>query len=199
MKSYLVISYLIIFIAFHIQDAHCSLRRRLNDDNASGLRIATFGTSRTFGALLQNRTAEAYPWLLSQHTQNFAIRGSDARYPSMCLQSMLSESTFDVIIVEYDRYTNNLHTCIIEMIRRLRTRFPTATIILTNIWLLWDIDVIVDGQTIKFPRWIGLDRNKLNPSEILDEAQKTAAQFVFNPLIYKSVEISQKIAEKFNV
>lgn len=189
----------LIFAAVHLHgESRDLIYRRLSDDNTPELRYATFGTSRTWGAFLQNRTIEAYPWLLSQNTKNYAIRGSDARYPSMCLQSMLSNSTYDVIIMEYDRYSKNLHSCIIEMIRRLRQRFPKATIILTNIWLLWDINVVTKGKIVKFPRWLSYKKH-LSPSEILSLAQKNNSTFMYNPLTYKSTIISEKIAEIYDV
>merc|ERR1719297_466425 len=114
-------------------------------NDKSELRYATFGTSLTWGSIIEDRTNKAYPWLLSKNAANYAIRASDASYPSMCTQSMLEDNIYDVIVVEYDRrspeYASNLA-------RRLRQRFPDATIIYTRMWNLMDV-FVKDNKTGK--------------------------------------------------
>ena len=108
--------------------------RKLSTEDKE-LRYLTFGTSLTWGSTLKDRY-QAFPYLLSPNTKNVAMRASDSTYPSMCTQSMVGDDIYDVIIIEYDRrrfeYTVNLS-------RRLRQRFPDATIILTKMWNLQDI------------------------------------------------------------
>jgi len=100
------------------------------NDIIKNLRIATFGTSITWGAKLDNRY-DAYPYLLSQNVNNLAIRGCGSHYPNICLQSMIGEDAiYDVIIIEYTYGQEAL----VQLTRRVRQRFPEAVIIILRIW-----------------------------------------------------------------
>ena len=173
-------------------------RYRIHDLSES--RIAAFGTSRTWGNTLVNRT-DAYPYLLSSKVSNFAIRGSDARYPSICTKSMVSNSIYDVIIVEYDRIGKGLLEYVETLLKRLRQRYPDATIIFMNMWLLWDIDVVKpDESKIKLPAWMIGNMLKFDHfSKILDFAKNSSVSFDFSTSYYGRHMISKRLAKKYNL
>lgn len=126
------------FLKF-VRSSSNSLRRELRQDerSSSDLRFVTFGTSVTHGAMMEH-PENAYPYLLSPNVENKAMRASDSSYPSMCTQTMLKDAIYDVIIIEYDR---RRFECLEVFVKRLRQRFPDATIILTKMWNLMDIQV----------------------------------------------------------
>ena len=110
------------------------LRRRLQnetDTDISNLRYLTFGASATWGATLPNRTT-GYPYQLSPNVTNLAIRASGPNYPSICLQSMIGDDIYDVIVLEF------LMGCgegLDKLAMRIRQRFPDAIIILNIMWV----------------------------------------------------------------
>jgi hypothetical protein len=69
--------------------------------------ILSLGSSHTWGAGLEDRRHQAYPFLLGEpggHVVNLAMRATGADYPSVCLQSMIPDSewiNFDVITLEF--------------------------------------------------------------------------------------------------
>jgi len=114
------------------------------------LRIAAFGTSHTFGAQLEDRFNEAYPWLLSLDATNLALKSSGPSYPAACTESMVGDDAiFDVIILEFHlRATEGLD----QLALRLRERFPDAMIIFVKIW--FPQLVIRSDTRQRFLRWI---------------------------------------------
>jgi len=105
---------------------------RKNDDE---IRYASFGSSCTWGARLDNREEEAYAWKLSNLDQergkNHAIRGNGPAFPASCVSSMVGEDEYDVIVLEFwMRAHEGLHV----LARRLRERFPEAIIVMTKLW-----------------------------------------------------------------
>jgi len=100
---------------------------------SNDLRLVAFGTSRTFGSGLGwKRKEQAFPYLLSTDANNLAIRAAGPQYPALCTFSMLGEKKYDVILLEYnlkaDKYLARLG-------RRLRDRFPDATIVFLHLWM----------------------------------------------------------------
>mmetsp|Transcript_14621 Transcript_14621/g.16251 ORF Transcript_14621/g.16251 Transcript_14621/m.16251 type:complete len:943 (-) Transcript_14621:178-3006(-) len=97
----------------------------------SSFRVATFGSSRTWGAGIPDRNQNSYTALLNG--TNYGIRGSGPEYPAMCLYSMIGDDNiYDVIVIEFmlDWVTRALD----ELAERLRHRFPKSTIIFLNYW-----------------------------------------------------------------
>jgi len=83
--------------------------------------------------------------LLSPTSTNLAMRASDPSYPAICTQSMIGNNTYDVIIIEYERrYDMGLE----YLVKRLRDRFPDATIIVTNVWTF--MNIMVNDKDNKF-------------------------------------------------
>lgn len=95
--------------------AHNSTSNKCND-----LRLAAFGTSRTYGSGLGlERKEKAYPYLLSKDANNLAIRAAGPQYPALCTYSMLGEEHYDVIFLEYNmKADDNL----LVLSQRLRDR-----------------------------------------------------------------------------
>eukprot|EP00548_Thalassiothrix_antarctica_P009101 CAMPEP_0194159718 /NCGR_PEP_ID=MMETSP0152-20130528/77993_1 /TAXON_ID=1049557 /ORGANISM="Thalassiothrix antarctica, Strain L6-D1" /LENGTH=465 /DNA_ID=CAMNT_0038869333 /DNA_START=563 /DNA_END=1960 /DNA_ORIENTATION=+ len=100
----------------------------------NNLRMLSFGTSRTWGSGMNHPKTEAYPGLLN--SRNEAIRASDSNYPAMCTYSMVGEHDIvDVITIEYMPMSFwGTRDSILQLGRRLRQRFPDATIIFLNVW-----------------------------------------------------------------
>lgn len=94
------------------------------------LRYLAFGTSRTWGAGIGRDRHHAFPWQLSRDATNLAIRASGPEYPSLCTYSMVGDSIYDVIVLEYYSDVGN----ILQLAKRLRQRFPKAIMIFLRIW-----------------------------------------------------------------
>lgn len=105
------------------------------------LEFAAFGTSDTYGSGIpteKERQELAYPFLLSSHANNYAIRASSPNYPRACAQSIIEKESatkpgtiMDVIILEY--FVRG-YTGTIALVERLRTRYPDALIIILRDW-----------------------------------------------------------------
>eukprot|EP00542_Grammatophora_oceanica_P019051 CAMPEP_0194047156 /NCGR_PEP_ID=MMETSP0009_2-20130614/23590_1 /TAXON_ID=210454 /ORGANISM="Grammatophora oceanica, Strain CCMP 410" /LENGTH=448 /DNA_ID=CAMNT_0038692683 /DNA_START=42 /DNA_END=1388 /DNA_ORIENTATION=+ len=94
------------------------------------LRVASFGSSSTWGANLENRFT-AFPYLISPTVDNYALFAGGPNYPSVCLQTLIGEDkVYDVILLEYYlRAKEGLEA----LATRLRERFPEAVIIFIKI------------------------------------------------------------------
>jgi len=100
----------------------------------NNLRMLSFGTSRTWGSGMTYPKTEAYPGLLN--SRNEGIRASDSNYPAMCTYSMVGQhDILDVITIEYMPMSFwGTRDSILQLGRRLRQRFPDATIIFLSVW-----------------------------------------------------------------
>lgn len=97
----------------------------------SNLRAVAFGSSRTWGAAIEDPDHDSYPALL--RAKNLAIRASGPEYPALCTYSMIGDDEiYDVIILEFmlDWVSGALDV----LAARLRQRFPDSTIIFLNVW-----------------------------------------------------------------
>jgi len=105
--------------------------------------------------------------LLSREGVNLAIRGSDPSYPAMCTQTMIGDNIYDVIIIEYDRrFDSGLN----NLVRRLRHRFPEATIIATQMWTFGMFRVTIEGKKMMFLQWLkenGFERNNAEVKKLI--------------------------------
>jgi len=165
----------------------------------SDLRYATFGTSITWGATLGNRT-EAYPYLLSPNVANYAIRASGPNYPSVCTQSMLGDNIYDVITLEFFM---DVDDGLVPLVRRLRRRFPEATIILIRLWTP-DIFVHRDekNQVVHVHRW-AKEQGVKNSNGRVDKAAVTSLMKNFKEKWFMRdlsdrINIQEKIAHEAN-
>jgi len=163
------------------------------------LRYVAFGTSVTWGATI-NRDKEAYIKILSKDGVNLGIRASDPSYPGMCTQSMVGDSVYDVIIIEYDRrYKGGLS----NLVKRLRERFPHAIIITTIMWhfaTLWIDDY--DGKTKSFVKWIAERGFKKNTPDLLEFIRQSSDDdlnmFYMNYQLDERMEYLKKVKEDYN-
>lgn len=161
------------------------------------LRYLTFGTSVTWGSIIKNRES-AYPYLLSPNVTNVAMRASDSTYPSMCTQSMVKDSIYDVIIIEYDR---RKFSTLLQLAKRLRQRFPDATIVLTKMWALVDIQVIArDGSKKgKLRDWLVKSELPIHSSEALDFVLDQDVDLSFDKIIHSREVYFTQAEKEYNV
>lgn len=94
------------------------------------LRIASFGSAITLGAGLDNER-EAYPYLISNRTDNYAVLSGNPNFPAVCTQTLIGdERMYDVILLEYWLAAEQ---GLKELAEKLRNRFPDAMIILVKV------------------------------------------------------------------
>lgn len=94
-------------------------------------RIAAFGSANTWGAGLENRY-DAYPYLLSDEVDNFAMFAGGPNYPSVCTETLVGDDgTYDVILLDF---WLKAHQGLDELARRLRNRFPRAFMLFVKLW-----------------------------------------------------------------
>lgn len=94
------------------------------------LRGLYFGTSRTWGTGLETERTHAYPYMVSLSTTNLAIRGSGPQYPYLCFESMIGEDArFDFVVFEYYGILQGTEARLVDLGKRVRARFPDATMI----------------------------------------------------------------------
>jgi hypothetical protein len=124
------------------------LRRRLfSDEEASSLSVLAFGTSDTWGSGIVGESTNpaqfAYPALMgSGGATNLGIRASGPGYPAVCLQTMVGESSHQVIILEYMlRADEGLQ----QLAHRVRRRFPHAILIFLDIWYPRMVKIVGSG------------------------------------------------------
>jgi hypothetical protein len=104
---------------------------KANDvNNLNSMRIATFGSSRSWGAAIEHPERDSFSALLG--AKNLAIRASGPEFPAVCTYSMIGEEIYDVFVIEY--MLNFVSPALDVLAKRLRERFPDATIIFLNIW-----------------------------------------------------------------
>eukprot|EP00545_Synedropsis_sp_CCMP1620_P005211 CAMPEP_0119015954 /NCGR_PEP_ID=MMETSP1176-20130426/11739_1 /TAXON_ID=265551 /ORGANISM="Synedropsis recta cf, Strain CCMP1620" /LENGTH=457 /DNA_ID=CAMNT_0006969279 /DNA_START=60 /DNA_END=1433 /DNA_ORIENTATION=+ len=95
------------------------------------LRIAAFGSSNMWGAGLDNRY-DAFPYLLSDEVDNFAMFAGGPNYPAACAETMVGDDhTYDAIIFDYWLKAGQ---GLPELARRLRQRFPNAIMVFFKTW-----------------------------------------------------------------
>ena len=95
------------------------------------LRIAAFGSSQMWGAGLENRY-DAFPYLISNEVDNYAMFSSGPNYPSVCTETIVGDkNVYDVIFLQYWLKANQ---GVFELARRLHERFPSAMIFFVKVW-----------------------------------------------------------------
>lgn len=95
------------------------------------LRIAAFGSSNMWGAGLENRF-DAFPYLLSDEVDNYAMFASGPNFPSVCAQTLVGDDdVYDVIFLEYWLKASQ---GLPQLALRLRERYPRAMIFFVKIW-----------------------------------------------------------------
>mmetsp|Transcript_30847 Transcript_30847/g.46807 ORF Transcript_30847/g.46807 Transcript_30847/m.46807 type:complete len:488 (-) Transcript_30847:69-1532(-) len=113
----------------------------LNDkspvDLTHDLKYVTFGSSHVFGSGVNVEPgfsrADAFPYLLSPNVTNLAIRAHRLEYPSLCVESLLGDTVYDVaVILDHSLKPWNPNEPANLLGRRLRGRFPEMIIIYIN-------------------------------------------------------------------
>ena len=130
-----------------------SLFDKVELEKLSALRYVTFGASRTWGAGIGSNRFRAYPYLLSVNVTNLAIRATGPEFPALCAYTMLGDDTIaDVIILEFFLDAKNN---LLRLAKRLRQRYPHATIIFLRIWGPLQYKYISDGPgTRLLKQWL---------------------------------------------
>jgi len=158
---------------------------RKNDDE---IRYASFGSSCSWGAGLDNREEEVYVWKLSNKDQergkNHAIRANGPAFPAACVSSIIGEDEYDVIVLEFwMRSYDSLQL----LVKRLRERFPEAIIVMTQLWS--PMNVLSDKTHMTVKQWANLhgfpERDFIHNWDFhkafLDETQGEDHQWYINP------------------
>jgi hypothetical protein len=95
------------------------------------LRIGAFGSSNMWGAGLENRY-DAFPYLLSDEVDNFAMFAGGPSYPAVCTETIVGDDhIYDVLLFDY---WLKAHQGLPELARRLRQRFPNALMFFYKTW-----------------------------------------------------------------
>ena len=109
-------------------------RSLLQESEQSSLSLLAMGTSDTWGSGIgeEDPTPFTYPILIgSAKATNLGMRASGPGYPALCLQTMVGESMYHVVIVEYMlRADEGLEI----LANRIRHRFPQSTLIFLDLW-----------------------------------------------------------------
>jgi hypothetical protein len=156
-----------------------------------------FGTAVSLG--YGEGKSKTYLELLSRDGVNLAIKGSDPSYPAMCTQTLIGDDKiYDVIIIEYDvRFESGLRS----LCRRLRQRFPEATIIVTQ---TWNFSMLyVKYKQKMFLTWLrdeGYEKNNLETREFLlnQNIKDIGISFLWHYLEHR-IEYTSQLEHDFNV
>jgi hypothetical protein len=77
---------------------------------------------------------QGYPYLLSPLVHNAASRVGGSEFAALCTQSIVGDKyIYDVIVLEFSFSSNNYNGLAL-LAERIRQRFPSATIILVQLW-----------------------------------------------------------------
>jgi len=110
---------------------------------------------------------------------------------------MIEDSIYDVIIVEYDRRSPEYA---MQLARRLRGRFPDATIIYTRMWNLMDVYMSKDGRPEgQLRQWISKSGFPKGTPEALDFVLKQGLEFSFDRRMPARIKALQEIADQNNI
>ena len=102
--------------------------RHLPDTNE--VRYLTFGGSSTWGSGLKHPNRDAYPYLLSPAAHNAAVRSERYALAAACTQTIVQDDVYDVILIEFTLFDDSIAV----LGRRLRERFPSASIFFVRLW-----------------------------------------------------------------
>ena len=134
--------FLSLFLTCHASNSTEYVRRR---KETSSLLYLALGTSNTWGSGIgeENPTPFTYPALMgSTRVKNLGSRASGPGYPAVCLQTMVGDSPYRVIIIEYMlRADEGLG----QLAHRVRHRFPQAVLIFLDVWYPRMVSVIGSG------------------------------------------------------
>ena len=105
-------------------------RKGLRTTNSNEVRYLAFGGSSTWGIGLKNPNRDAYPYLLSPVAHNAAVRSGGYSLAAACTQTIVQDDVYDVILIEFTLFDDS----IAALSKRLRERFPSATILFVRLW-----------------------------------------------------------------
>lgn len=94
------------------------------------VRYLSFGGSSTWGNGLKNPNRDAYPYILSPQAHNAAVRSGGYSLAAACTQTIVQDDIYDVVLIEFSVFDDS----IAALSRRLRERFPAATILFVRLW-----------------------------------------------------------------
>lgn len=154
--------FMLIDFRFHIlhsssEDVRHPLRPRkgLLQSGSSQVRYLAFGGSSTWGSGLKNPNKDSYPYLLSSAAHNAAVRSGSYSLAAACTQTIVQEDVYDVVLIEFTVFDESIAV----LARRLRARFPSATILFVRLWrpsqmkYQQDDDTVIDF--VKFRQQLG--------------------------------------------
>ena len=132
--AFVFLSFVMLASKTLIETQPSKFRRNLQDvviPTTNQYRIVAFGSSRTWGAAIDNPKQDAYPALMG--AKNLAIRASGPEYPALCTYSLVGDDEiYDVVVIEY--MLDWVSEALDILAERLRKRFPDAIFIFLDVW-----------------------------------------------------------------
>jgi hypothetical protein len=104
--------------------------RRTEAAEPEQIRYISFGSSSTWGEGLQDPLTASYPYRLSPQANNAASRVGGSAISAACTQSVVGNSVYDVVTIEFTEFDYSLAV----LAQRIRQRLPAASIIFVQLW-----------------------------------------------------------------
>jgi len=186
-------------------------RTRRMKENVEPIRLVSFGSSSTWGADLETPEQDAYPYRILLPAanpsstrslgdippRNVAMRGGGGVLPAACTQSIVGNELYDVVTIEFTTFDESYAI----LARRLRRRFPYATIVFVQLWNPTHVTYTVANRTtIDLPTWMR-DRKNLSlhsielPMSILEADPETKWSVVIHRNEQDEARLRRSMAE----
>ena len=179
-----------------INDERHPLRPRKglrSSSSANEVRYLAFGGSSTWGGGLRYPNRESYPYLLSPAAHNAAVRSGSYSLAAACTQTIVQDDIYDVVLIEFTVFDDSIAV----LARRLRERFPSASILFVRLWhpsqMKFRHD---DGSTIDFMKFRQQHGNpSLDDTGLYFEMLKSGADRWFIDIPEQETEIKMAAAQ----
>lgn len=147
--------------------------RRLRAPSLSQARYVSFGSSSTWGEGLDDPLVTSYPYLLSVSIHNAASRVGGSALSAACTQSIVGDSVYDVVTIEFTTLEESTRV----LAQRMRQRFPSASIVFVRLWNPLQIVYQTDNGTVMdMDSWLQLNGNYTLHSKELYQGMLTTTK-----------------------
>lgn len=160
---------------------------------ANEVRYLAFGGSSTWGSGLRHPNRESYPYLLSASAHNAAVRSGSYSLAAACTQTIVQDDLYDVVLIEFTVFDDSIAV----LARRLRERFPAASILFVRLWRPSQMKFRHDdGSTIDFVEFREKHGNpSLDDTGLYFEMLKSGADHWFIEIPEQETEIKMAAAQ----
>jgi len=157
------------------------------------VRYLAFGGSSTWGSGLKHPNSESYPYLLSTAAHNAAVRSGKYTLAAACTQTIVQDDVYDVILIEFSVFDDSIAV----LTRRLRARFPSASIFFVRLWHPSQMKFRQDdGSTLDFVKFRQqLGNPSLDDAVLYFEMLKSGADRWFIDIPEQETEIKMAAAQ----